>query len=307
MTDWIHCNSCYNLPKSGKNFSLTNCGHIYCSDCLYKCAGDRCIVCGSPCRSIQLSSEMKPDLQMYFLDPLIQLKRIQQIFEFQHSQQVRLMKFWRDQVEKISSFKDCFQKMERKLMNFKRDNATLQEENHILRKKLIQNDLRKSFTDTSEGITESPRQLNGTSSSETHVARNFYKNTDISASRSSEAYCVAGTEFNDHQYSGQVRKPSPSVIAGRLTLRTPPSGGRMGHIPGSPIYHGNSKTPVNQRNQGSLNASQLMCQQQSLTGSAHSLKSGQTERNQIRLPFDFKSRNLIRKAKVSPYSPQNSL
>ncbi|XP_076331175.1 uncharacterized protein LOC143236670 isoform X3 [Tachypleus tridentatus] len=250
---------------------------------------------------------MKPDLQMYFLDPLIQLKRIQQIFEFQHSQQVRLMKFWRDQVEKISSFKDCFQKMERKLMNFKRDNATLQEENHILRKKLIQNDLRKSFTDTSEGITESPRQLNGTSSSETHVARNFYKNTDISASRSSEAYCVAGTEFNDHQYSGQVRKPSPSVIAGRLTLRTPPSGGRMGHIPGSPIYHGNSKTPVNQRNQGSLNASQLMCQQQSLTGSAHSLKSGQTERNQIRLPFDFKSRNLIRKAKVSPYSPQNSL
>ncbi|XP_022253314.1 uncharacterized protein LOC106469168 isoform X2 [Limulus polyphemus] len=148
----------------------------------------------------------------------------------------------------------------------------------------------KSFSDTSEGITESPRQLSGTSSSETHIARDFYRNTNISTNRSSEAYCVTGTELKGHQYSG-VRKPSPSMIAGRLTLRTPPSGGRMGHIPGSPVYHGNSKTTVNQRipeepcssqtstptlmqispcqssyrNQGSLSSSQLMCQQQLLT------------------------------------------
>ncbi|XP_022255171.1 probable E3 SUMO-protein ligase RNF212 isoform X2 [Limulus polyphemus] len=97
MTDWIHCNSCYNLPRSGKNFSLTNCGHIYCSDCLSRCVRDRCMICGNSCRSILLSTEMNPSLQMYFLDPLIQLKTIQQIFEFQQNQQMRLMKFWRDQ------------------------------------------------------------------------------------------------------------------------------------------------------------------------------------------------------------------
>lgn len=34
MADWVHCNSCYVRPGGGKLFSLTNCGHIYCADCL---------------------------------------------------------------------------------------------------------------------------------------------------------------------------------------------------------------------------------------------------------------------------------
>ena len=34
MADWVHCNNCFVRPGGGKRFSLTNCGHIYCEDCV---------------------------------------------------------------------------------------------------------------------------------------------------------------------------------------------------------------------------------------------------------------------------------
>lgn len=34
MADWVHCNNCFVRPGGGKIFSLTNCGHMYCADCL---------------------------------------------------------------------------------------------------------------------------------------------------------------------------------------------------------------------------------------------------------------------------------
>ena len=34
MADWVHCNRCYRQPGNNRKFHLTNCGHIYCEDCV---------------------------------------------------------------------------------------------------------------------------------------------------------------------------------------------------------------------------------------------------------------------------------
>jgi len=34
MADWVHCNLCFKQPGGERKFSLTNCGHIYCEECL---------------------------------------------------------------------------------------------------------------------------------------------------------------------------------------------------------------------------------------------------------------------------------
>ncbi|KFM65302.1 RING finger protein 212, partial [Stegodyphus mimosarum] len=103
--DWIHCNNCFQLPDSAKNFVLTSCGHIYCCDCEEKCARELCKLCGNQCLTINISSSMKPDVQIYFMDPgeilRKKLKEILQVFEFQKNHRARLMTYQKKQVHFI--------------------------------------------------------------------------------------------------------------------------------------------------------------------------------------------------------------
>ena len=75
--DWIHCNICYSQPgEDGKQYLLTSCGHIYCTIC-YKenCLDGVCKKCKSKCNEIKLTHQMKPDVQMYFTEPIDMIKR----------------------------------------------------------------------------------------------------------------------------------------------------------------------------------------------------------------------------------------
>ena len=43
MADWLHCNTCFCQPGEGTKFLLTNCGHMYCEECMEKMSGNLCL------------------------------------------------------------------------------------------------------------------------------------------------------------------------------------------------------------------------------------------------------------------------
>ncbi|KAK2181345.1 hypothetical protein NP493_403g06015 [Ridgeia piscesae] len=70
MADWVHCNLCFKQPGGERKFSLTNCGHIYCEECLPSESHSRCKMCGKePVTTILLTAKMKSDVEIFFLDP----------------------------------------------------------------------------------------------------------------------------------------------------------------------------------------------------------------------------------------------
>ncbi|XP_071525634.1 probable E3 SUMO-protein ligase RNF212 isoform X3 [Panulirus ornatus] len=105
--DWINCNSCCRQPgdESERTFALTSCGHIFCDLCLAQAESRfKCSACSSQCQLIQLSSKMKPDAEMYFLEPAALLKRhytqINRLLEFQKDHRIRLVSFHRKVLQK---------------------------------------------------------------------------------------------------------------------------------------------------------------------------------------------------------------
>ena len=90
--DWIHCNACSYQPSSekGRKFLLTSCGHIYCNLCVEAGTKPACAVCKSACTSIQLASQMAPNIQHYFSDPEDLMRKAMQVFTFQRGHRQRL-------------------------------------------------------------------------------------------------------------------------------------------------------------------------------------------------------------------------
>nr|XP_020018179.1 RING finger protein 212B-like isoform X1 [Castor canadensis] len=63
--DWFHCNQCFR--KDGAHFFVTNCGHIFCKKCVTL---EKCAVCGTPCKHLALSDNLKPQEKMFFKSPV---------------------------------------------------------------------------------------------------------------------------------------------------------------------------------------------------------------------------------------------
>ncbi|KAK2560692.1 RING finger protein 212B [Acropora cervicornis] len=136
--DWVHCNSCFVRPSGGKRFSLTNCGHIYCEECL-RANPNHCAMCNRACNSIVLSSQMKQEVEMYFTDPADLSKKyhsqLSQVMEFQKSHRQRLAAA---NEKKVLAAEMLRQKMSR-LQDFEREIAVLREENSYLKRLLASN------------------------------------------------------------------------------------------------------------------------------------------------------------------------
>lgn len=68
-TEWMFCNRCLLSITRGYekhlSFHITNCGHIYCQDCVQPCIAPKCFVCKSdhPLASL-IDSDMKIDMIM---------------------------------------------------------------------------------------------------------------------------------------------------------------------------------------------------------------------------------------------------
>lgn len=238
MGDWLHCNTCYKQPGDGRGYFLTNCGHLYCEGCQSKGWLENCLLCGTNKPSaLKLTSKLTPPVDSYFAEPIKMLKQVLATMEFQHHQRKRYV----SQLQKIvSNQREIVDKHERELKSrirekfdiMDRENTKLKEENSYL-KRLINND--KSYG----------------SSMRSPSAYDKYRYNN---SPGQKGY---GSPSGLHQISRTSstssihRKISPGsgltmVTSGRVSVRTPPSGGRMGVIPQStpsPLTYTSKCTP----------------------------------------------------------------
>ncbi|XP_007435905.1 probable E3 SUMO-protein ligase RNF212 [Python bivittatus] len=109
MAGPIFCNVCFQKPQGATlNFSLTNCGHVICGQCLQKGTKDECMICRAPCRTIVLSKKVNSDIQSLFmgLDGLCRKysKEVTQIAQFQEKHRRRLLAHYREKITKLETY-----------------------------------------------------------------------------------------------------------------------------------------------------------------------------------------------------------
>lgn len=128
--DWVHCNNCYIQPgdEEIKKFFITNCGHIYCDECLHK----ECRICHTTFTSIPLTSNMSSEVAVYFQDPVVNLKKQIKILEFQHSHRIRMVSHNRDKIRSYKALQKENYNLKEELKLFKSENKNLRDENKRL-------------------------------------------------------------------------------------------------------------------------------------------------------------------------------
>ncbi|XP_062981697.1 probable E3 SUMO-protein ligase RNF212 [Elgaria multicarinata webbii] len=109
MAALVFCNACFRKPQGASpKFSLTNCGHVICEQCLQKGKKDECLICRAPCRTIVLSKKMNSDIQSLFMgiDGLCRKysKEITQIAQFQEKHRRRLLAHYRGKISKLEGY-----------------------------------------------------------------------------------------------------------------------------------------------------------------------------------------------------------
>lgn len=221
MTDWLHCNTCFRQPGEGIGFSLTNCGHIYCEKCVRVACNERCSMCGSVCDKITLSSKMKPEVETFFTNPLDLIKKDTkksiQVMEFQHNHRRRFVEHQRKQIMKMEKY---VKHLQQTLSQSQESESKLKEENAYLKRLLTEKGLGghgrpltpgKQFSPVSRGSPGFNFQGSGRAVRTSPVGRHC-----------SPAF---GNHMTQHS----------SITSGRLSVRTPPSGGKIGTIQGTPV------------------------------------------------------------------------
>lgn len=235
MTTYLHCNSCYFRPGQGiqRRFFITNCSHLYCEVCVSAATKDRCKVCKSQCSTLCLSGKIPKEVESMFSDPVESLQKFLKEFfprlEFQKSHQKRLLKYMTEKLnsvekkmEEVSKVIKQYQQLEREYFDLKSQNAYLK----LLLSKKDGGARSGSRSGASPVVLcNSPGQLSST--------------------------CGTNHGFTTLQRQGG----GSNISSGRLLIRTPPSGGRLGTIGGScltPTIHrsgrltpsSNSGTPL---------------------------------------------------------------
>ncbi|RUS72149.1 hypothetical protein EGW08_020091 [Elysia chlorotica] len=225
MTTYLHCNSCYFRPGMGvqRRFFITNCSHLYCETCVGSATKDKCKVCKSQCSTLCLSGKIPKEVEGMFMDPYESLKKFmkeyQQKVEFQRSHQRRLMKHMTEQLQRATKKMSEVEKMVHQFQQLQKEHAELKSQNNYLKLLLSQKDghpRSNSRSGMSPGtIYQSPSQLG----------------------------CIFG---KNQGFTSLQQKPGSgsNIAAGRLSVRMPPSGGRMGPI-GDSAY-----TPIFSRRDG---------------------------------------------------------
>ncbi|GFS75922.1 putative E3 SUMO-protein ligase RNF212 [Nephila pilipes] len=228
--EWIHCNNCFGLPDSEKNFYLTSCGHIYCRDCEEQCARSQCKLCGNQCSTIMLSSSLKPDVQMYFTDPddLLRkkLKEVHQVSEFQKNHRARLLAHQRKQLKKFKSVKEDFRKLLKNLKDLDCERKRLSQENDALKKYIMmQRSLNLESTATgNKGHSKSNYDGAPSHSNLDSILSKFADKIDSSKSHSGlpQRMCVITPPMNG-KLGVIYGTPSPSTVMKKLNLSGPQS------------------------------------------------------------------------------------
>ncbi|XP_038608901.1 probable E3 SUMO-protein ligase RNF212 [Tachyglossus aculeatus] len=218
MASLAFCNRCFQPPRGTCKFSLTSCGHVYCDACLQKGKKDQCIICNVPCRTILLTSQVDFNIQAFFMDIDCLCKKYSKetslISEFQEKQRGRLLTFYK---EKTSKLEDSLKTLTKQMQQLERMNALHRSAQGSVSKPVT------SLFSTPSGVA------NG------YSARSF-RPPYSSASNVVDSMKVDSA-------SSPVRKPETPVAPVRISLISPPQGGRMGSV----SYRGSGLTASQNR------------------------------------------------------------
>lgn len=227
MTDWLHCNTCFRQPGEGIGFSLTNCGHIYCEKCSRVACNERCSMCGSICDKITLSGRMKPDVEMFFTSPSDMhkkdSKKFYQVMEFQDSHRRRFVNHLKDKIAKMEKFIQNAQRIISQYQDMERELSKTKEENLYLKRLM-----------TEKGLSGHGRQMTPGKYSPVSRGSPGFMQSFQSSSSSGKVSCTPPSGRRGSPAFHQQSSSHSSIAPGRLSVRTPPSGGKIGTVPGTP-------------------------------------------------------------------------
>ncbi|XP_010223945.1 PREDICTED: probable E3 SUMO-protein ligase RNF212 [Tinamus guttatus] len=202
----VFCNACFCEPsQAAPRFSLTSCGHVMCELCLQKGKKDECLICRTPCRTLLLSKQTNPDIQSLFmgLDVLCNQysKEITQISEFQEKHRRHLIAY---QKQKILKLEESLKKATQQL-------------HQIQRMKPPQQITPQAFSSTSRNPLSFPSKK-----------QNGYSSYSLHPSHASTSEIRESMEIDPVPLP--IRKPETVTGPTRLSLISPPQGGRMGSV-----------------------------------------------------------------------------
>ncbi|XP_011943877.1 PREDICTED: RING finger protein 212B isoform X3 [Cercocebus atys] len=169
--DWFHCNQCFR--KDGAHFFVTSCGHIFCKTCVTL---EKCAVCGTACKHLALSDNLKPQEKMFFKSPvetaLQYFSHISQVWSFQKKQTDLLIAFYKHRITKLET---AMQEAQQALVSQDKELSVLRKENGELKKFLAI--LKESPSRYQGSRSTTPRPVGITSPSQSVTPRPSFQHS----------------------------------------------------------------------------------------------------------------------------------
>ncbi|KAM5235506.1 E3 ubiquitin-protein ligase RNF212B [Ctenodactylus gundi] len=246
--DWFHCNQCFR--KDGAHFFVTSCGHIFCKKCVTL---EKCTVCGTPCKHLALSDNLKPQEKMFFKSPvetaLQYFSHISQVWSFQKKQTDLLITFYKDRVTKLEA---TVQAAQQAVASRDKELTVLRKENEELKKFVAI--LKESPNRYQGSRLTTPRPVGITSPSQSVTPRPISQHSSQVVSRSSSVESipprVSGFGSMVHEGRGlqgrstprDSHTETPSPASGHsLSYRTSSASSRQGSFGFRPFLSGESR------------------------------------------------------------------
>ncbi|XP_015786689.1 uncharacterized protein LOC107363917 [Tetranychus urticae] len=113
----VFCNGCYTLYSKEKLFSLTSCGHIYCSACLPHGNRATCKICKKKFARVNISRNMPEGTQMLFKDLRKTYQSVHKVVRFQCDQNDQFTLHLLRENERLKRLVSCFKKRANYLLN----------------------------------------------------------------------------------------------------------------------------------------------------------------------------------------------
>ncbi|XP_053214641.1 RING finger protein nenya-like [Panonychus citri] len=106
----IFCNGCYTFFNKDRMFSLTSCGHVYCSNCLPHGNRDNCKICKRKFSKMNITKHMPESTQMLFKDLKRNLMSFTKVIRFQSDQSEYLIQHLFKENERLKRLVSCLKK-----------------------------------------------------------------------------------------------------------------------------------------------------------------------------------------------------
>ncbi|XP_012788407.1 RING finger protein 212B [Sorex araneus] len=256
--DWFHCNQCFR--KERDHFFVTSCGHIFCKKCV---TPEKCTVCGTACKHLALSDNMKSQEKMYFKNPVERAKQyfshISQVWRFQKKQTDLLIAFHKHRIAKLEA---DLQEVQQKVTSQDKELSILRKENKEMKNFLAT--LKKSPNYYQGNRLNTPRPVCITSPSQSVTPRASAQQSSQVVSRPSPAEFIPprvagfgslgqgtrGLQRSSTPRDSYMETPSPASTRS-LSYRPSPASSGQGNFPYRPALneedsdHSRGLTPRN--------------------------------------------------------------